>query len=465
MQKVSAVTDISWAQGASLMNNRFWLELLLIALSLLTSSPTATAQNQTYLQVSGSLLQYPFMQSHHDLPGGLDLDNPQEMMAQRLQELRELHQLQDQVQGLLADREFLKNLQQLSETELRQLRDKMLRGEGLGKDQRWEELLKQAASHKKLEQQQIDILRRWAERAEHHQPPPPSEHSLLNNRSPGTPPPATNPNGSSSPAPSFPTMDASEPSLFDRLQEETTKWLMENLDDVGGDILDALVELGVNEEGTPLSELLRSMQQPDLSGMNVSDQAMGLSRYLPKVGEFLHEQRGAWDEVRSIFREAPIPSLPSIGDPSVSVPASAAAADSWVPALLSLLLLGMIVLLLYKMAARSQARAGSGDAQLWRLGPWPVPPGAVSTRQDVIRAFEYMALLCLGPAAAVCHHRELAERLAEQDSGNPARRQAAEILAWLYEQARYAPAGELLSPEELTGARHALCLLAGVTAL
>jgi hypothetical protein len=124
----------------------------------------------------------------------------------------------------------------------------------------------------------------------------------------------------------------------------------------------------------------------------------------------------------------------------------------------------MIVVLLCRRGLAARSQLGSGEGNEWRLGPWPVSPGNVSTRQDVIRAFEYLALLCFGPAAGACHHRELADRLALQDSGNPARRQAAEMLAWLYEQARYAPAGEALSPEHLSDARHALCLLAGVTA-
>jgi hypothetical protein len=123
----------------------------------------------------------------------------------------------------------------------------------------------------------------------------------------------------------------------------------------------------------------------------------------------------------------------------------------------------VIVLVLWKKGFGSNGQAGSGADGEWRLGTWPVRPDAVSTRQDVIRAFEYLALLCLGPAAAVCHHRQLAERLAEQDSINPSRRQAAEMLAWLYEQARYAPADETLSQEQLSDARHALSSLAGVT--
>jgi hypothetical protein len=145
--------------------------------------------------------------------------------------------------------------------------------------------------------------------------------------------------------------------------------------------------------------------------------------------------------------------------------ASAPGGDNWAPALLSLLLLSMIVALLCTRGLASKSRLGSGEGDEWRLGSWPVSPGEVSTRQDVIRAFEYLALLCLGPTAGACHHRDLADRLAEQDSDNPARRQAADLLAWLYEQARYAPAGETLSPEHISDARHALRLLAGVTAV
>lgn len=438
------------------MNNRFWRGLLLLV-AMLTPSRIATAQKTIIRNSFGATPR----QSHHDLPDGLDLDNPQEMMAQRLRELQELHQLQDQVQGLLKDPEFLQNLRRLSEPELRQLREKLLRGEGLGQNPGWEKLLKQAASRQKLDQRQIDILRRWVERSESRIPPP-SETGLLNGRSPVTPtrPPSAAPD-SSAPAPSVPPAEPAEPSLLDRMQEETTKWMIDHLDDVGADVLNALREAGTADEGTPLAELLRSMQQPDFSGLNVSERAMGLSRHLPNVGAFLHEQRGAWDEVRSIFQAAP--SLPNFGNPSTSASATGSS-DSWAPALLSLLLLGMLVLLLCKMTARSQAQAGSDEAQPWRLGDWPVAPDAVSTRQDIIRAFEYLALLRLGSAVNTCHHRALAERLAEQDGSNPARRQAAEMLACFYEQARYAPADGPLSLAELTDARHALCYLAGVTA-
>jgi hypothetical protein len=153
-----------------------------------------------------------------------------------------------------------------------------------------------------------------------------------------------------------------------------------------------------------------------------------------------------------------------LGSGSVPSSVSAPSADgaSWSAAALTLATLGVFLLLVWKTGrwSRSTKAGGSDD---WRLGSWPVAPDAVTTRQDLIRAFEYLALLCLGRRASTCNHRELAVRLTGQDAANPARRQAVEVLTWLYEQARYAPAGEVLSPGELSDARHALGYLAGVT--
>jgi hypothetical protein len=234
--------------------------------------------------------------------------------------------------------------------------------------------------------------------------------------------------------------------------------------------LEALTEIG-NESNTPLADLLRSVPQSDFAGINVRDhpllpalQTGTISRYLSGVGDFLHRQNGFMEQVGSLFPKTALPSLSNLGGPSVSMRTpSTAESDGWMPAMLCLLMLGVTVLVLWKKGFGSNGQAGSGAEGEWRLGSWPVRPDSVSTRQDVIRAFEYLALLCFGPAAAVCHHRQLAERLAGQDSTNPSRRQAAEMLAWLYEQARYAPDDETLSPEQLSDARHALSSLAGVT--
>jgi hypothetical protein len=84
----------------------------------------------------------------------------------------------------------------------------------------------------------------------------------------------------------------------------------------------------------------------------------------------------------------------------------------------------------------------------------------VRTRDELVRAFEYLALLRLGPAARHRNHREIA---ADLGAGGP-RSAAAERLAGLYEQARYAPPDEVLPDADLAAARADLCLLAGVAA-
>lgn len=470
------------------MNKQFRLWLLLSLGALATDRmPLAYGQNSTELKTIGPTTN---KQSHYPLPGELDLTNAQEMMAQRFQELHQLHQLhqlQDQVQGLLKDPQFLKRLN--SEPGLQRLQEKLRNGEMLRADPALREWLHQAAKQQKLDQRQIEeMLHRLAESANHKPPPIESGETMLGGTAAGVPAPSSPlPPGLPLPPPSLPPPEPS-PSLIDRLQEKTTKWLMENIDNESGEMLQALTEMDVRPQGElgkerflSLAKLLRSVPQADFSGINVNEHPLvptlrreRLSRYLSNLGSFVHGQSGRWNRVSSFFREASLPSLPRFGRHSVSPRASSTADDArWVPALLALLMLGTIVLLLYKRGFGSKSPVGAGKGGQWCLGPWPVPPGAVSRRQDVIRAFEYLVLLCLGPAAAACHHHQLAERLAEppqSPSGtgggirSAGRRQAAEMLAWLYEQARYAPADEALSQEQLSDARQALCFLAGVNA-
>jgi hypothetical protein len=431
------------------MNKRFQLWLLLV---LLLSLEKATAQN-----VSPS----PPKQSHYHLPGGPDPSNAQEMMAQRLQEL---HFLQGQVQELFQKSEVRDRFQHL----LEQLRKQ--KGETQGQDRNWAQLLSQMNQSLPLpiNQRYIDtLLRHWAEHTEHKQMPS-GNFPMFNSSRPIVLPPIRPVPGSSVPSPFLPGPAGPGSSPLDRFQQEMTKWLMERFEDLSGDTLQTLTEVeahsraeGGNEGIVSLVEMLRSALQPDLTGRDLREPMMDLARHLSNVGEWVHYSGGVWNEMRSFLRQTSLPSLSRSGGPSVSMPSSVRAEGAgWAPALLSLLVLAGIILLLCKSGPSSQAAVKRQETE-WHLGPWPVSPDAVSTRQDVVRAFEYLALLRLGPAAVACHHRQLAERLAEQDNDNPRRRQAAEMLAWWYEQARYAPDGErLFSPEQLSDIRHALCLLA-----
>jgi hypothetical protein len=131
--------------------------------------------------------------------------------------------------------------------------------------------------------------------------------------------------------------------------------------------------------------------------------------------------------------------------------------------LLWILLLVAGGLLVWQVLARLKAQAGPGTGRGWRLGPWPVPPDRIASRADLIRAFEHLSLLLLGPAAQTWHHLAVADGLAA--GAGPAtsqRHNAAVELATLYEQARYAPDEGPLPAEALAAARRDLCLLAGV---
>jgi hypothetical protein len=96
---------------------------------------------------------------------------------------------------------------------------------------------------------------------------------------------------------------------------------------------------------------------------------------------------------------------------------------------------------------------------------WPVRPGEVMTRGDLVRAFEYLALLCLGIDAKHRHHLDLADRLGgPEHPADDSRRLAAQHLAYLYELARYAPEDESLPEAEMAAARRDLSFLAGAGA-
>ncbi|MFL5331096.1 MAG: hypothetical protein ACJ8C4_19570 [Gemmataceae bacterium] len=80
-------------------------------------------------------------------------------------------------------------------------------------------------------------------------------------------------------------------------------------------------------------------------------------------------------------------------------------------------------------------------------------PEQVTTREELIDAFERLALVFFGSGAAHWHHRRVADRLAEKTLA----RSDANELAELYERARYSPAA---GEENWQSARPALARLA-----
>ncbi len=136
------------------------------------------------------------------------------------------------------------------------------------------------------------------------------------------------------------------------------------------------------------------------------------------------------------------------------------AGGSWLPVIL-FIAFAVIGLILWKFWPMIKNRGESPAAQAVRsLGNWPVDPRTIATREELVRAFEYLSILLCGDAARVWNHLTIARALRKQI---PASDLVADELAKLYELARYTPASEAMSPSSLADARRCLCHLAGVT--
>ena len=128
-------------------------------------------------------------------------------------------------------------------------------------------------------------------------------------------------------------------------------------------------------------------------------------------------------------------------------------------ALLQILLIAAVLMVAAVLVWRLLGRGRRHEPQLALavLGPWPVDPARISTREQLIQAFEYLAVLVLGRPARTANHRDIADSLGT----TPEKGQAADQLASLYEKARYDPAAGELPPADLTAARRDLLFLAG----
>jgi len=245
----------------------------------------------------------------------------------------------------------------------------------------------------------------------------------------------------------------SEPSDLDKWQQRLRKLVETDLED----------SQVLREVGRDFGRLL--LEKSDTTGVKPE----GLVGKLPRVSDYVPLQ----DLINGGVSSNGMPSLPSLnkpkwsgGDlPTVGVPdlgrAESPNEGTWIGALYVVMAL-IALAVVWKYLACYRGQTAPAETPTWRLGPWPVSPGAVATRQDLVLAFEYLSLLLCGPAARAWNHRAIAAKIGRQ-SAVGSRQSAAARLAALYEQARYAPPNEPLPERELEGARRDLYLLAGVT--
>jgi hypothetical protein len=162
---------------------------------------------------------------------------------------------------------------------------------------------------------------------------------------------------------------------------------------------------------------------------------------------------------RNINISAPRVNLSNVGPGRVSL-----GSGGGLGALAAIVLALAAAGILFFALARKKGWVGGPAGDGWKLGAWPVDPKAVRTRDDVVKAFEYLALLLLGRKAGSANHLDIASQLASGDDEAGNRGAAARELARVYEHARYAPPQEPLTEREAESARRDLDLLAGVAA-
>jgi hypothetical protein len=213
-----------------------------------------------------------------------------------------------------------------------------------------------------------------------------------------------------------------------------------------------------------IRDLEHSVTKHAGSNSALADKARGLTDRLPPLSQYLPFDRLKGDNGLSQWGKSLVPKPPAVNwNNAPKMPATAGwhgphlsraglgDADDWKDNLWLLMSLAVAVLVLLTLVwrrRRQARRAGAG----WKLGPWPVNPAAVRTREELVRAFEYLSLLRLGPSARSRNHLEIADRLGHG---------AAWQLARAYEQARYAPPADALPEADLATARRHLTLLAG----
>lgn len=159
---------------------------------------------------------------------------------------------------------------------------------------------------------------------------------------------------------------------------------------------------------------------------------------------------GRWTPSLPTFAGLP---APDISAPSLPAGPSMPSVGTWGTWLLFAAISLLVAWQMLRWSKRS-SKAPDGRA---KLGPWPVQPDAVSTRAQLVQAFDYLALLTLGLGVQCWNHHAVARKWRTQA---PTCAASAHTLASLYEQARYTDGVEPLKDTDRDQARRLLLQLA-----
>ncbi len=185
------------------------------------------------------------------------------------------------------------------------------------------------------------------------------------------------------------------------------------------------------------------------------DRALQLTEgALRRLGDLPKPNAELWNWARSLptFNQVPAPRIAAPELPTFDslAPSSFGAAATWIT------LIAILLFAAWRMRY-SARRAPTRSDHRATLGPWPVRPDAVSTRTELVQAFDYLALWSLGLDVKSWNHQAVACRWCERSPGCV---NSAQALAALYEQARYTDGVDELPSPQRKKARQSLVHLA-----
>lgn len=417
--------------------------------------------------------------SHLPLDSGLEKNlRPQIALEERLREFDQLKALQDSLgdpktraelqslaRKLMQDEQLLESLKgKFSRQDVESLLGKVGQGQGVTADPNLRKLLGEILDQGKISPQDKNLLKNLGEKIGEKIAPRRSSSLPLENTKGAQPadpaareqnPPAETPEPAPPPSRRIQTQGSPASQTPPSPRSASPDWFQQNLDRW----MQNMESWARSPQGASWKDFLRDLSQqlqvqrsaaPDLVR-----RARGISRYLPRVSNLFPRN------VSTPFSTPRFHSLPRLGMPTAPSPGSLAAGGKVLVALLILAAVGVGIW----RAGGWYEQAQSKHQTEWRLGPWPVRPERVASREDLVRAFEHLALVCLGKPAQTQHHLELARNMGAQPALDiQRRRQAVETLARFYEQARYQPLDDPFTETELEQARRELCYLAEVSA-
>jgi hypothetical protein len=446
------------------MRSRLWPGLLLTALLPAATLPAQTVERPSHLPIPDPALEQN-MRPEDALENRLGRARPRKELLDKIADPKMRAEIEKLAKKLMQDEQLMKSLQgKLRREDAERLLGKVGSGGGIGDDPELQRLLKQALQNAGVSDADKQKMRDWSDMLREKGFPVPADDPGAGRAGAdeGAAPPEGAPGAMHPPRPAAPSMSPRppvtppQPKREDSPQEWAKKYLEKAVTS-----FDRWKDSPAGKSWLESFQgMARRLRENPIATPAVAERAARLTQYLPRFNRLLPHFRPPR------LPEPYIPRLPSFGAlPRVNF--SAPRAPSGITpgrVLVWLVVLAAAAGVLWRAGGLVE-RVRQARAAAWRLGPWPVRPEDVATRGDLVRAFEHLALLCLGPDARTHHHLDLAARIGAQSDLDPERRQdAARHLAGLYEQARYTPDDERLADDDLHRARRELCYLAGVTA-